>query len=132
MIYHRGKDHFPKPDKIYACVGKGLKGEIVEFRHGFEGHIGLEIEFHTPIMDVWVLPSEFDQLDNDGGSDFLLSLGDCSALLQLSSDAGEIREVDQASTAFDLRYRTIAVSAYGACRLQVTEKSIVFIDGSNT
>jgi hypothetical protein len=126
MVPHRGKNTFPTPDRIYTCVGKGLKGEIIEFRHGFEGHIGLEMEFHTPIMDVWVLPTEHEPLQ--GGSDFLLSLGDCSALLHLSGDAEAIHEIDQAATAFDLRYRTIAVSDYGTCRLQVTEKSIVFID----
>lgn len=123
----RGKNDFPNPDKIYACIGKGLKGEVIEFRHGLEGHIGLEMEFHTPIMDVWVLQPEMEPLD--GGSDFLLSLGDCSALLHLSSDAEVIHEIDQDSTAFDLRYRTIAVSEYGNCRFQVTEKSIVFIHG---
>jgi hypothetical protein len=108
-----GKRSFPKPDKIYACTGKGLRGDVVEFRHGFESHIGIEMEFHTPIMDVWVLPSEFDPFGIDGGSDFLLSLGDCSALLRLSNDAGTVQEIDRTETPFDLRYRTIAASAYG-------------------
>ena len=123
----RGKNAFPIPDKIYACVGRGLKGEIVEFRHGLEGHIGLEMEFHTPIMDIWVLPSEHEVLQ--GGSDFLLSLGDCSALLHLSGDAEAIHEIDQTATSLDLRYRTIAVSDYGTYRIQVTERSVVVVDG---
>lgn len=114
---------------MYACAGKGSKGEIVEFRHGFEGHIGLQMEFHSPIMDAWVLPTQSVPPGFDGGSDFLLSLGDCSALLQLSSDAGAIHEIDEASTPFDLRHRTIAASYYGAYRLQVTEKSIVIVHG---
>lgn len=126
----RGKNSFPKPDKIYACVGKGLKGEVIEFRCGFEGYVGLEMEYHTPIMEVWVLPSEVQP--PDGGSDFLLSLGYCSALLHLSGDAGAIHEMDQASTAFDLRYRTIAVSDHAGCRLQITEKSIVYVHKAQT
>lgn len=76
-----------------------------------------------------MLPSEFDPVDNEGGSNFLLSLGDSSALLQLSSDAAAIHEVDQSSTLFDLRYRTITASASGFHLMQVTEKSIVFIEG---
>jgi hypothetical protein len=132
LLRHRGKQAFPKPDKLYACVGKGIKGAIVELRRGFEGHIGLEMEFHTPIIDVWVLPSEFDSVDTEGGSNFLLSLGDSSALLQLSGDASAVHEVDESSTLFDLRYRTITASAYSFCLIQVTEKSIVFIDGPHT
>lgn len=114
---------------MYACAGKGLKGEIVEFRHGFEGHIGLEMEFHSPIMQAWVLPTHSTPFEPSGGSYFLLSLGNYSALLHLSGDAGSIHEIDEADALFDLRYRTLTASSYGRYRLQVTDRSIVILHG---
>lgn len=129
-IHRSGKAAFPKSDKVYACAGKGLKGEIIEFRHGFESHIGLEMEFHSPIMEAWVLPTPSAPFDPSGGSHFLLSLGHCSALLHLSGDAGSIHEIEEADALFDLRYRTITASSHGVYRFQVTNKSIAILHGS--
>ena len=115
-------------DKIYACVGKESNGAIVEFRHGFEAHIGLEMEFHTQIMDLWTLPPDANSFENEDGPLFLLSLPHCSALLQLSMDASGVQELEQHRTKFDLRYRTLAAGVFGTRKIQVTERSVVIID----
>jgi hypothetical protein len=126
--YH-GREHFPKPDRIFACVGKGTKGSITEFRYGLEARLGLETEFHTPVMDVWVSSASLCLGKDDGGSFFLLSFLNRSALLHLSNDASEIDDLDQTSTFLDLTHRTIAASLHGYCMIQVTEQSIFYTDG---
>ena len=111
-------------------MGKGLKGAITEFRYGLEANLGLEMEYGTAIMQAWVLPANIGSVDEEDGSLFLLSVGNCSALLHLSSDASNISELDEHSTKLDLRHRTIATTVQGDTLLQVTEKSIVAINSS--
>jgi hypothetical protein len=126
----RNKDAFPKPDRLFACVGKGTKSAVTEFRYGLEGKLGLEMDYEIPIMQAWVfLPQDFDGSEEDSGSMFLLSVGDHSALLQLSRNASDIVELDGTSTRFDLRFRTVTGAVRGRYTIQVTEKSIVVIDG---
>lgn len=87
--------------------------------------------YDAQIMDIWVLSSEMDRFNSDDGSLFLLSLGDRSSVLHLSSDATEIVELEPHATRFDLTSRTITASMHGQCRIQVTEKSIVLISGAD-
>jgi hypothetical protein len=119
----------PKPSRVFACVGKGLRGAITEFRYGLEANIGLEMDYDTPIMHAWALSPAFDSED-EGAYLFLLSMGDRSAVLRLSGDAREIVELDDQSTKLDLRYRTITAAAHaGQNIIQVTERSIVVVCG---
>ena len=80
-------------------------------------------------MDVWVLSPKSDKAYNDEGSLFLLSLGDRSSVLYLSSDATEIVELEPEVTEFDLQSRTIVASKHGSYMIQVTEHSVVFMSG---
>ena len=118
-----------KPDRLFACVGKGIKSSIIEFRYGLEGKLGLEMDYETPILQSWVLSQDSIGLEEDSGSIFLLSLGDHSAALLLSSDASEIMELETTSTRLELRFRTIAAAMQGNYTIQVTERSIVLICG---
>jgi hypothetical protein len=77
-----------------------------------------------------VLPQDWNEVEEVGGSVFLLSLGDHSAALLLSSDASDIMELDATSTRLDLRFRTIAASTQNQYTIQVTEQSIVVIHGT--
>jgi hypothetical protein len=126
----RGREHFPKPDRIFACVGKGAQGAISEFRYGLEARLGLETEFHTPVIDSWVLPATncLAKDQSEDGSLFLLSLVHGSAVLNLSSDASEINELDPHMTCLDMSSRTIAASVHGGSVVQVTERCIRFAD----
>ncbi|KAH7314050.1 mono-functional DNA-alkylating methyl methanesulfonate N-term-domain-containing protein [Rhexocercosporidium sp. MPI-PUGE-AT-0058] len=118
-------DSFPRPDRIFACVGKGSKGGITELRHGYEANIGLEVDYDSTIMDAWAL-SPFSGLSSEDGSHiFLLSTGERSGVLQLSGDATEIIELEEDATKLDLNHRTIVAVIYGQYTIQVTEKTIV-------
>jgi hypothetical protein len=125
------REYIQQSDRIFTCAGKSLNGTITEFRYGLEASVGLEMAYDVQIMDIWVLSSDSDEVDRDDGSLFLLSLGDRSSVLQLSSDATEIVELEPHATKFDLTSRTIAASVHGQYQIQVTEKSIVFISGPN-
>jgi hypothetical protein len=119
-----------KPDRIFTCAGKGVKGIVTEFRHGLQATIGLEVTFDAQITDVWVMSSNSDS-HADGGYLFLLSLGDRSVVLHLLSDASEMFELGPESTQFELSSRTLVASTKGPCQVQVTEQSVVFLQGSN-
>ena len=123
------RELIPKPDRVFACVGKGSKGAITELRYGFEATLALEIEYGTPIMHAWVLPSGTSSLEDAAGHLFLLSLGDCSALLHLSEDASDITNIDQPDTKFDLSSRTVTAGMLGECMIQVTERLVVITNG---
>jgi hypothetical protein len=123
------RELIPKPDRVFACVGKGSKGAITEFRYGFEATLALEIEYGTPILQAWVLSSAISSLEDVDGHLFLLSLGDRSALLQLSGDASDITNIDQSDTKFDLSSRTVTAGMNGDCMIQVTERSIILTNG---
>jgi hypothetical protein len=118
-----------KPDRLFACVGKGMKSSVIEFRYGLEGKLGLEMDYESPILQAWVLPQDAFGVEEEPGSIFLISSGDHSAALLLSSDASDIVDLDASATRLDLRYRTIAAAARGKYTIQVTERSIVVIDG---
>lgn len=129
-VEHRTtREIIPKPDRLFACVGKGSKGAITELRHGFEATLALDIEYGSPIMNTWVLPTANDSPENAYGHLFLLSVGDCSALLRLAGDASDITNVDQADTKFDLSSRSITAGIHGEFVIQVTERSIVCTSG---
>ncbi|RDL33681.1 uncharacterized protein BP5553_08049 [Venustampulla echinocandica] len=117
------------PDKIYACVGNGSKGSVTEFWYGLEAKLGLVTDYEIPIMDAWVLCPNLHSWDDGDDSLFLLSLANGSAALCLSADATAISELDEESTQLDLRYRTIIASMHKDCTIQVTEQSIVVING---
>lgn len=82
-------------------------------------------------MDVWVLSPTYHEADGDDGYLFLMSLGDRSSVLRLSSDAGEITELEPDVANFDLASRTITAGMHGQYRIQVTEKSIRFVRGAD-
>lgn len=123
------KNALSKPDRLFSCVGKGIKSSIIEFRCGLEGKLGLEMDYECPILQSWVLPQDYSGLEEGSGSIFLLSLGDHSAALLLSQDASDIVELDATSTGLDLRFRTIAADTQGNYMVQVTERSVVVMCG---
>lgn len=115
----------PKPDRIFACVGKGSKGGVTELRYGYEANIGLEVDYDSTIMDAWALSPSCDASSEIDPYIFLLSMGDRSAVLQLSGDASEIVELEEDATKLDLSHRTIVAITHGQYIFQVTEKTIV-------
>jgi hypothetical protein len=121
---HPGTICSSKPDRVFACSGKGVNGAIIELRHGLEAKLALSMEYATHIQEAWAFDS--NSPDTIGESLFLLSLGDRSAVLRLSADAKEISD-DELNTKFDLKHRTVAAGVCQGYTVQVTEQSIVFI-----
>ena len=130
MLSKRG--YLQQPDRIFTCAGRGTSGTITEFRHGLEANVALEIAYDAQIMDVWVLSPDSDEVLGDQGSLFLLSLGDRSSILYLSSDAVEIIEIGPGETEFNLASRTVAAGMHGPYMIQVTEESVVFTSRTET
>ncbi|PVH85978.1 hypothetical protein DL98DRAFT_650482 [Cadophora sp. DSE1049] len=123
-------DLIPKPDRIFVCVGKGSRGGITELRHGYEANIGLEVDYDSTIMSAWALSPALDIFAEADPYVFLLSMGDRSAVLQLSGDAAEIVELEEDATRLDLAHRTITAVTHGQYIIQVTEKAIVVTDNN--
>ncbi|CZT43873.1 uncharacterized protein RSE6_03976 [Rhynchosporium secalis] len=115
----------PKPDRIFACVGKGSQGGVTELRNGYEANIGLEVDYESVIMDAWALSPSVDMSDDIEPHVFLLSVGDRTAMLQLAGDASEIIELEEDATKLDLTNRTVTAITCGQYIIQVTEQSIV-------
>lgn len=120
----------PRPDRIFACVGKGAKGGITEIRHGYEANIGLEVDYDATIMHAWALSPGSDLEAQGGPYTFLLSLGDRSGVLKMSADAVEIEDLEYTDTKLDLNNRTVLAVTSGDFIVQVTEKSIIFTNGT--
>lgn len=127
-VIPRRRETLLKPDRVFACVGRGSTGAVAELRCGFEAKLGLEVDYPTYILEAWALCPSFGSGSDDDGSLFLLSLPDRSAVLRLSGDASAITD-DEENTQFDLRHRTITASMHRSHTIQVTEQSIVTIDG---
>lgn len=126
------KELMPKPDRIFACVGKGVKGAIVEFRYGLEANLALELENEEPIMQAWVLPPISHPVGHQVATRFLLSLGDHSTLLELAGDVSSCISIEQSHTTFDLSSRTITAATHAEWNIQVTEDSLVLVSDSYT
>lgn len=122
------KDAIPRPDRIFACVGRGAKGAITEFRYGLEARIGLQFEYELPIMQVWAVPFGAVAYGDTDGTLFLLSIGDSSVALRLSGDETSVEAISKEMLRLDLKHQTIAVKIQDSCIIQVTEKSVVLID----
>lgn len=127
---HIRKDVVPRPDRLFATVGKGLQGSVIEFRRGFEAKLGFVVDYPNPVLEAWVLCPTFDSFDDDEASLFLLSLGDKSAVLCFSGDSNDIESLDEHQTKFDLRFRTITACMHQDHAVQVTEQSIVVKNGT--
>lgn len=122
--------YVPKPDRVFACVGKNPRGAVTEFRYGLEARLGLEIDFEIPILHAWTLPPSTSYMST-GGSIFLLSSVESSAAFYIPGDESSVESLDQEVTTFDLRYRTIAVQVYGNRAVQVTTNTILFIENNS-
>ncbi|KAK6579898.1 hypothetical protein PZA11_007606 [Diplocarpon coronariae] len=119
----------PKPDRIFACVGKGAKGGISELRRGYEANIGLHSDYGALIMHAWPLSPKPHSCVEPVPYIFILSVGDRSGVLQMPADGSDIGELEESETQLDLNHRTIVAATDRQFIIQVTERSIVVTDG---
>lgn len=122
-----------KPDRIFACTGRGLHGAISELRYGHEARIRLDVVgLDYPVSDTWVLPLTLlghDDADSETPVPllFLFAWGNSSLLLHLTADRKVIEEIEQASTWLDLGSRTIAAATFNGMTVQIAEDSFSVI-----
>ncbi|KAI1001461.1 hypothetical protein K3495_g6740 [Podosphaera aphanis] len=125
-VFDSHKSRYPQPDRIFACVCKGINGAVAEFQHGLEARIALISDYDVAILQSWVFHETIIYDDaEESEAIFLLALSNSSTVLRLDTDGNFITELNSDFTKFDLRYRTIAASEIDGIRVQVTEKSIV-------
>ncbi|KAF5133642.1 hypothetical protein E5D57_004268 [Metarhizium anisopliae] len=119
-----------KPESLFSASGRGIRGNLTQWRWGIQGRIGLDIETGEPIRCSW----GFSMSGPEGNGLFgLLALPDSSILLHFSSDFSQVDAVPPDSTAFDLTSRTLhACQAQSGLILQITESSVALLSGSRT
>lgn len=121
-------------DKIFIAAGKGNGASISEMRYGLEANVALVMVYSGTINRAWALPATADPaVVVTDGLLLLLSLPMGSGLLRLTHNAVGVEELSQADTGLDLASRTIAAAqnAQDNTIIQVTERSIVILDGTS-
>ncbi|KAI9793939.1 MAG: hypothetical protein M1833_000508 [Piccolia ochrophora] len=107
-------------DRIFACTGQGEHGSISEIRHGFEGRIGLILDYQAGINQIWSFANQQTR-----GIYLLCSLPLLTEVLYVSAD---LRTVEQKGAAdvegLDLDSRTLMATSFGDAVVQVTGHSI--------
>lgn len=119
-----------KPDSLFSASGRGVKGNLTQWRCGIQGRIGLDIESGEPIRRSWAF-----SMDGPSGQGLygLLALPNSSMLLHFPNDFSQVDAVESDKTAFDLASRTLhAHRAQSGLILQVTESSIALISACRT
>ncbi|KAI1498641.1 mono-functional DNA-alkylating methyl methanesulfonate N-term-domain-containing protein [Biscogniauxia marginata] len=114
-----------KPDRLFACSGRGMMGAITELRYGIQAKIGLDLKYSSPIKQCWPL-SIFDNTMDDGFL-MLLALPNRSAILHFSLGFSEVSEKAQDAVQFDLSSTTLAACQTTTMTIQITAAYITII-----
>lgn len=126
---------FQKPSRIFATAGRGANGSIVEFRHGLQARIGLDLDCDAGsfIRRSFLLPASISNSSAPEGAHYLiLSMPDRSTLLYLPPKFSSIEYLDAEDSTFDLSSPTILAVAVSEQKIaQVTETCIVFVGPEN-
>ncbi|KAI4865647.1 hypothetical protein F4820DRAFT_284650 [Hypoxylon rubiginosum] len=117
-----------RPDKVFACSGRGITGAITEFRYGIQARIGLDLTYSSNIRHCWAI-SDFDGASEDGFY-LLLALPNGSAVLHLSRDLGEASEKDHDAVPYDLSSTTLAAQETSDAVVQVTSNYVTVVTPS--
>ncbi|KAK5653859.1 hypothetical protein OQA88_7783 [Cercophora sp. LCS_1] len=116
---------FRKPDRVFATSGHGKKGSITEYRYGLTAGIGLDLDYGTDIKEAWLFAPK--RLGSQEGFHLILSMPDCSGLLQISRDFSQAQEVTSDNSGYDLSSPTLALAHSGSLLVQVTKESIALL-----
>ncbi|CAJ2514245.1 Uu.00g023640.m01.CDS01 [Anthostomella pinea] len=108
-----------RPDRVFACSGRGTSGAIIELRYGIEAKIGLDLTYISPIKQCWALPTCYDDTLDDGFF-MLLGLPDSSAILHVSQDLSDVSERAQSAVKLDLSSATLAAYEGDGIVVQIT------------
>ncbi|KAG6017036.1 hypothetical protein E4U54_008585 [Claviceps lovelessii] len=121
---------YSKPDMLLSASGRGIKGNVTQWRWGIQGRIGLEIDPGEPTRRSWGF--SVDSGPGSHGLYGLLALPNASIVLRFSKDFAQVDSLEADSTAFDLASRTLdAYQTDSGLIIQVTEGSISLISASH-
>lgn len=117
---------FPlRPDRIFACSGRGSSGSIAEYRYGLAARIGLQWSWEAPVRRCWALPALDETLD--GGLRLLLALPNRTDVVDVSDDWSGLDNLAQDQVSYDLSSSTLAAGVSQSAILQVTTSSVTII-----
>lgn len=120
---------YTKHDRIFATAGRGVNGNITEFVSGIKANVALDVEYGSALRHVWVF-SNPGGIAADGFT-VLLGLYNESAVVELSTDLGSLREPNPSEAWFDTSVRTLAASQLPDGTIcQVTETSLILVGNS--
>lgn len=113
--------HLRRTDELYSASGRGLRGNISQWRWGLEARIGLDMELRHPVRRAWGFTMDFGH-----GKTLcsLLTSSTSSSLLRFQRDLGDVSEVAPEQAKFDLGSRTLHAIQLSDTIIQVTETSI--------
>ncbi|KAI1765486.1 hypothetical protein GGR53DRAFT_465312 [Hypoxylon sp. FL1150] len=117
-----------RPDKVFACSGRGITGAITEFRYGIQARIGLDLTYSSNIKHSWAV-SDFNEASEDGFY-LLLALPNSSSVLHLSRDLSEVSEKDHDAVPYDLTSTTLAAQETSNEIVQVTTNYVTVVTPS--
>ncbi|TLD17718.1 uncharacterized protein PgNI_01860 [Pyricularia grisea] len=113
------------PDRLFATSGKAASGAVIEYRHGFQADIGVQLDCDPTTTKAWLLPATTSALGT--GHYLILTTPDRSTLLHLSDDLSELSCPDE-DVGFDLLSQTYVVHALSKrAILQVTETHLACV-----
>ncbi|KAI5926216.1 mono-functional DNA-alkylating methyl methanesulfonate N-term-domain-containing protein [Camillea tinctor] len=114
-----------KPDKLFACSGRGIMGAITELRYGIQAKTGLDLTYSSPIKQCWPIPILGETIED--GFLMLLALPNRSAILHISQNLSEVSEKSQDAVQFDLSSITLAACQTKDMVIQITPAFVTMI-----
>ncbi|KAI1493499.1 mono-functional DNA-alkylating methyl methanesulfonate N-term-domain-containing protein [Biscogniauxia mediterranea] len=114
-----------KPDRLFACSGRGIMGAITELRYGIQAKVGLDLTYSSPIKQCWPIPILGETIED--GFLMLLALPNRSAILHISQNLSEVSEKSQDAVQFDLSSITLAACQTKDMVIQITPAFITMV-----
>ncbi|KAH8847312.1 hypothetical protein MCOR27_005196 [Pyricularia oryzae] len=113
------------PDRLFATSGKAASGAVIEYRHGFQADIGVQLDCDPTTTKAWLLPATTTA--SGSGHYLILTTPDRSTLLHLSDDLSEL-SCPEEDAGFDLLSQTYVAHAISKrVILQVTETHLACV-----
>ncbi|TLD31020.1 hypothetical protein PspLS_02901 [Pyricularia sp. CBS 133598] len=113
------------PDRLFATSGKAASGAVIEYRHGFQADIGVQLDCDPTTTKAWLLPATTTA--SGSGHYLILTTPDRSTLLHISDDLSELSCPDD-DIGFDLLSQTYVIHAISKhAILQVTETHLACV-----
>lgn len=117
-----------RPESIYTVAGRGTNGNVIEWRWGIQGRVGLDLEVPLGPSRVWLFKAESLGLP---GWLSIISSPHSSAILNLEENFLSAQDLSEIDNGFDDSSRTIMAQQVSESTIvQITETTISVISPS--